>query len=242
MDLKFENVKISRISHNIVDQIRNAIMSGEIGVGERLPSENDLAKHFGVSKSSLREAYRVLEAYGMLDIRQGMAGGAFVKQVDSEIVREGLANYLFFRNPSLEEYTQARTFIEPQIVRICAEKITEEEIRELEENVAEMEKEPDGEIFNSDLDIAFHKKLVDIAGNAILSVVVESIQTALIRLKRIMQTDQEFLDMVCGGHREIIDALRDRDCERARQCMLNHINDVEKGMRACKIKKTSPNT
>ena len=148
----------------------------------------------------------------------------------------------FLKTPLWRNTPSARTFIEPQIVRICTTKITEEDIEGLEENVAEMEKEPDGEIFNSDLDIAFHKKLVDIAGNSILSVVVESIQTALIRLKRVIQTDQAFLDMVCRGHREIIDAFKERDGEKASQCMLQHINDVEKGMRACKIKKMAPNT
>ena len=140
MSFQFENVKVSRISHNIVDQIRNAIMNGEINVGDRLPSETDFSKHFGVSKSSLREAYRVLEAYGLLEIRQGMSGGAFVQKVDIEVVKEGLANYLFFKNPGLEEYSQARMFIEPEIVKICATKITDEEIEILNQNIEEMER------------------------------------------------------------------------------------------------------
>jgi len=236
MNFQFENVKISRISHNIVDQIRNAIMNGEIRVGDRLPPESDFAKHFGVSKSSLREAYRVLEAYGLLDIRKGMSGGAFVQQVDMKVVQEGLANYLFFKNPALEEYTQIRTFIEPQIAKICAGKIKDKDLQALKENIEEMEREPEGEIFISDLDITFHKKLADIAGNSIISVVVESVQTALIRLKRIMHTDRAFLDMVCQGHREIVSALSERDGEKAGYYMLKHINEVEEGMRTCKNK------
>lgn len=234
MGFKFETVKANRISQNIVEQIRSAILEGELKIGDQLPAEKDFAKHFGVSKSSLREAYRVLEAYGLLEIRQGMSGGAFIKKVDLATVKDGLVNYLFFQNPGIREYTQIRTFIEPQVVKICAEKITDNDIEYLENNILEMEQEPDGETFMSDLDAAFHKKLGDIAQNKIISLIVESVQTALINIKRIVHTDDLFLKMVCDDHKKIVAALRARDPEKAAQAMTDHINQVEKGMLASK--------
>ncbi len=92
-------VKPNRISENIVEQIRGAILSGELSIGDRLPSEKDLSAKFGVSKSSLREAYRALEAYGLLEIRQGMSGGAFVKEIDIRTIKDGLVTYFFFPEP-----------------------------------------------------------------------------------------------------------------------------------------------
>ncbi len=234
MGFKFETVKTNRISQNIVEQIRGAILAGELKIGDQLPSEKDFAKYFNVSKSSLREAYRVLEAYGLLEIRQGMSGGAFIKEVDFSTVKDSLANYFFFQNPGLRDYTQIRTFIEPQVVKICAEKITPEDIEYLEKNVMAMEEEPDGETFISDLDIAFHKKLVDITGNKIISLIVEIVQTALINIKRIVHTDKEFLNMVCSDHKRIVDALREHDPQKASKAMLDHIHKVEKGMLASK--------
>ena len=88
MGFKFETVKANRISQNIVEQIRGAILSGDLKPGDQLPPEKEFAKHFGVSKSSLREAYRVLEAYGLLEIRQGMSGGAFIQEVDLKTVKD----------------------------------------------------------------------------------------------------------------------------------------------------------
>ncbi|WP_022666194.1 FadR/GntR family transcriptional regulator [Desulfospira joergensenii] len=234
MDFKFETVKANRISQNIVEQIRGAILEGELKIGDQLPPEKDFARHFGVSKSSLREAYRVLEAYGLLEIRQGMSGGAFVKEVDLRTVKDSLVNYFFFQNPGLREYTQIRMFIEPQVVKICAEKATEDDILYLEDNIHAMEQEPDGESFMSDLDSAFHKKLVDITGNKIISLIVESVQTALINIKRIVHTDEEFLHMVCQGHEKIVAAIRQRNPEMAGQAMIEHITDVETGMLASK--------
>lgn len=234
MGFKFEIVKANRISQNIVEQIRSAILEGELKIGDQLPSEKDFSKHFGVSKSSLREAYRVLEAYGLLEIRQGMTGGAFIKEVDLSTVKDSLVNYFFFQNPGLREYTQIRTFLEPQVVKICAEIITDKDIEYLENNILAMEEEPEGETFMSDLDSAFHKKLVDITDNKIISLVVESVQKALINIKRIVHTDQDFLKMVCNGHRKIVSALKAHDPEQASRAMIDHINEVEKGMMASK--------
>jgi len=234
MGFKFQTVKPNRISQNIVEQIRTAILSGELKIGDQLPSEKEFSKHFGVSKSSLREAYRVLEAYDLLEIRQGMSGGAFIKEVDLTTVKDSLVNYLFFQNPGLSEYTMVRMCIEPQVARICAEKATMEDIEYLEKNIQAMEQEPEGETFVSDLDIAFHKKLAEIADNKILSLVVESVQTALINIKRIVHTDEEFLKMVCDDHREIVASFRKRDPELASAAMISHINGVEQGMLASK--------
>jgi GntR family transcriptional repressor for pyruvate dehydrogenase complex len=230
MGFKFETVKTNRISHNIVEQIRTAILHGDLKIGDQLPSEKNFAKHFGVSKSSLREAYRVLEAYGLLEIRQGMSGGAFIKEVDLDTVKDSLANYFFFKNPGLREYTQIRTFLELQVVRICAEKITAKDIEYLENNILEMKKKSDVEDCNGALDIAFHKKLVDITGNKIINLVVGTTQTALMNIKRIVHTDEHFFDMVCRNHQEIVAALKEHDPEKASKAMLNHINEVEKGM------------
>jgi len=227
---KFETVKASRISENISEQIRAAVLNGELKIGDQLPPEKEFANHFGVSKSSLREAYRVLEAYGLLEIRQGMSGGAFIKKVDLGTVKDSLVNYFFFENPGLREYTEIRTFLEPQVVRICAEKATDKDIEYLENNISAMESEPDAKNFISDLDIAFHKKLVDITGNKIISLVVETIQTALINIKRIVHTDEHFLKMVCEGHKRIVAELKEHDPEKASKAMLEHINEVEKGM------------
>lgn len=234
MGFKFETVKANRLSQNIVEQIRGAILEGDLKIGDQLPPEKEFAKYFKVSKSSLREAYRVLEAYGFLEIRQGMSGGAFIKEVDLTTIKDSLANYFFFQNPGIREYTQIRTFLEPQVVKICAEKITDEDIVFLEKNIEAMEQEPEGEHFMSNLDIVFHKKLVDITDNIIISLIVESVQTALIKIKRIVHTDEQFLKMVCDGHKKIVSALKERDPEKAEKEMLAHINDVEKGMLASK--------
>ncbi len=133
----FKTARVNRISQNIVEQIRENILAGKLKPGDRLPSEKELSLEFGVSKASLREALRALESLGMLEVKQGMNGGAFVKEVDLETARNNMFNYIFFQNPSIGEFTQLRNLIEPQVAEIAAGKITAADLDYLEHNLSQ---------------------------------------------------------------------------------------------------------
>jgi len=223
----FKSAKVNRLSQNIVQQIRDAILAGNLKPGDRLPSEKELADNFGVSKSSLREAFRALEALGFLEVRQGMTGGAFVREVDLKTARNSLFNYIFFQKPSINEFTQLRSFIEPPIAEIAARKITDGDLADLEQNLVQTKKELDSAVFFYDLDTYFHHKLASIAGNRIIIFVIDSVKSAVVNLKLQMHLDANFSRKVYEAHVEIFDALHHRDPEKARSAMLNHIVEVD---------------
>ncbi|MGD2013823.1 MAG: FadR/GntR family transcriptional regulator [Desulfobacterales bacterium] len=216
-----------RVSHSIVEQIRDAIFSGELIPGDRLPSEKDLAEDFGVSKASLREAFRALEALGLLEIRQGMAGGAFVSKVDLETARNSLFNYIFFQNPSIQEFTQLRALIEPPVAELAAGRISDADIADLEENLAKTKKKLDADVFYYELDTYFHHRIAEIAGNSLICFVIDSLKNALVIMKQQLGLGREFSLNVFNSHQRILKALRDRDPARARHEMMEHIKQVE---------------
>ncbi len=219
--------KSRRISHTIVEQIRDAIFSGELNPGDRLPPEKDLADDFGVSKSSLREAFRALEALGLLEIRQGMAGGAFVSKPDLETARNSLFNYIFFQNPSIQEFTQLREFLEPPAAEIAAGKISDADIADLEENLAQTEKQLDSGSFYYELDTYFHHRIAEIAGNSLICFMIDSLKNALVIMKQQLDLRPEFSVNVLTRHQRILAALRERNPAKARAEMLEHIKQVE---------------
>lgn len=220
--------KNRRISHIIVEQIRDAIFSGELNPGDRLPPEKDLAEDFGVSKASLREAFRALEALGLLEIRQGMSGGAFVSEVDRETARNSFYNYIFFQNPSIHEFSQLRAFLEPPVAEIAARKITDDEIADLAENLAQTEKQLESGSFYYKLDTYFHHRIAEIAGYSLICFVIDSLKNALVIMKLQLNLGREFSLNVFASHQRIFEALRNRDPAMAREEMLKHIQQVEK--------------
>src|ERR1700749_872486 len=90
----FSRVSVGRISEIIVEQIRLLMRQGQLKPGDRLPPERDLCERFGVSRVTVREALRMLESSGLVEIRVGASGGAFVTAPSSDRVGEGLADLL----------------------------------------------------------------------------------------------------------------------------------------------------
>lgn len=226
----FKTARANRISHNIVEQIREAILSGDLKPEDKLPPEKELAENFGVSKASLREAFRALEALGLLEVRQGMGGGAFVKRVDRETARNSLFNYIFFQNPSIGEFTELRLLLEPKVAEIAAGRLTDADLADLEKNVAQTREVLDAPGFYYDLDTYFHHRICTITENRLICFVIDSLKNAIVNIKLQLELDRDFSIRVYKAHTRILDALRKRDPDLAREEMARHIIEVDERM------------
>ena len=108
----FRPVSVERVSQVIVDQVKLLMREGQLTIGDRLPSERDLCQRFGVSRVTVREALRVLEANGLIAVRVGARGGAFVASPTKERLSEGLADLMTLSSLTPRDVTEARTVIE----------------------------------------------------------------------------------------------------------------------------------
>ena len=90
--------------------------------GDKLPSEGALMEQFHVSKQTLKEALRALEYLGLLQMKKGVTGGAFVVEMDREVIREVLASFLFFKHLTIHNLSEVRKIVEPYTARIAAGK------------------------------------------------------------------------------------------------------------------------
>lgn len=227
----FEQIQFSRISQNIIKQIREAILNESLKPGDRLPSETELAKRFGVSKASLREAYRALEALGLLEIRQGISGGAFVRKVDIKTARDSLFNYIFFQNPSIIDFTQLRTILEPQIAEIAASKITDHHLSRIESNLEQTHNNLESGTYIYQLDIIFHRELASITQNPLILFLIDVLKDSLFNIKKLLQPDLKFAQMVYTAHCNIFEAVSNRDPDKAKAEMKQHIIEVDIGLK-----------
>src|SRR6188472_328553 len=118
----FNRVVPGRASEMIVDQIRLLIRDGSLKPGDRLPSERELGERFGVSRVTVREALRGLEANGLVTIRVGARGGAFVTAPTSALVGEGISDLLTFSVIEPGDVTEARQVFEVGIVPLVCQR------------------------------------------------------------------------------------------------------------------------
>ena len=206
--------KTEKVSDRIIDQIRDAVLSGSVKPGDRLASEKELITQFGVSKATMREALRVLEAMGLVEIRKGTAGGVFVSEVDMKTAIYSMMNFLHFKSVSIREITMLRFMLEPSVAHMAANYISEDDVRRLEEMI---EVDEQGGHMEVRKEIGFHRYLVRLTKNPILILMMDFVENILIDLKFELDLGPEFYKKVSQSHRRILDCLVRKDCANARR-------------------------
>jgi len=136
----FRAAKQSRIFQDIVDQIQEAILSGSVKSGAMLPAERELKEMFETSRGTLREALRVLEQKGLIEIKLGVGGGAMVKSANSEQIGESLDILIRSQRVSLSHLCEFREGVEGNVVALAAQRATAADILHLKELLKEAKK------------------------------------------------------------------------------------------------------
>ena len=128
----FKSGKQNRVFQDVVDQIQEAILNRKMPPGAKLTAERELKEMFNTSRGTLREALRVLEQKGLIEIRLGVNGGAIVKQIDTDPLMESLALLIQSGNVSLAHLSEFRIKIEGSLMELATERATPADIEELE--------------------------------------------------------------------------------------------------------------
>lgn len=132
----FQTAKPTRVFQEVVAQIEEAILTGRIETGQTLPSERDLKEMFQISRGTLREALRVLEQKGLIEIRMGVGGGSVVKAMDAGGVTESLGLLIRSQAVSLQHLAEFREGVEGSIAAQAAERRTPADVRKLKDLLA----------------------------------------------------------------------------------------------------------
>jgi GntR family transcriptional regulator, transcriptional repressor for pyruvate dehydrogenase complex len=217
-------INARRAFEEILDQLEEAITSGHLASGDRLPSERDLATQFGVSRTSVREALRVLEALGLVRVRRGSDNGAVLLAEPADAFTHLLRFLLALRHISPEDLLDAFATIEAEAAERAARARPKVLLRELASYVKEME-QPD---LNRDdflrLDSAFHLKLTTSMENALFSLFLEGIRLGIQQLN--LQDDEDWRMMresLISEHQVILEAIVSGDAPLASERMSQHI-------------------
>ena len=220
----FSRVTPGRISQDIVQQVKGAIREGQLKPGDRLPPERELTERFGASRVTVRDALRILEANGLIEIRVGARGGAFVTAPAPDRVGEGIANMLMMASVTAEEVTEARLIFELGLVPAVCERRTDEDIEALEEICDHAERALRDGDYDMSLSAAFHTRFARCTHNGAIEMIVDSFHGPLLMsLTKAKQVAPQMGRRGTKEHRQLVAAIRDRDHELARSIMDKHL-------------------
>jgi GntR family transcriptional repressor for pyruvate dehydrogenase complex len=231
----FKSVKRTRVSDEIIDQIKSLISEGILKPGDRLPPERELVKKFGVSRPSLREALNSLVAMRFLEVKTKRT---FVKSVTSERIQDPLSLLIKTDTQKIFDLIEVRKGIEVWSAFHAAQRVTEEDIKRLESIIKEMKKAFDEGRSWEKQDADFHLALAQTTHNTIQTHIMSTIYDLLRESVARVFTDQEKIKKLLHQHYRIFNAIKNHSPDKARERTLEHLNYVESEVKAYRNQKT----
>jgi GntR family transcriptional regulator, transcriptional repressor for pyruvate dehydrogenase complex len=227
--LAFRPVQSPRTFEVIVSQIKDAIMDGRLTVGSRLPSEREMMKVFSVSRSSLREALRVLEALGVLSARRGTgpeAGYVIAPAQDNQFASLWQLQAILL-HISLLDLLEVRETVETMTIALACQHATVDDREQLRLLIGKMEAASEPEAF-LECDTGFHVAIARSSGNAAVPLVMEALRGAIAHkmLDAFRQLDDwpsERANLV-REHQHILEAIESGDVSKAADVIHAHLH------------------
>jgi len=205
------------LSDRAADQIIKYIHENQLQEGDRLPVEAELMERFQVSRSTVREAVRTLSSRNIVLVRRGR--GTYVSH---SVVEDPLGlNFVHDRNKLVQDILELRMMLEPANAAFCAERATEQEIQELWQLHKQVEAQIRRKENHTVHDVAFHCKIAECTRNDIIKILQPEISKGVTIF--IAYTKELLYEQTIDTHRQIVQAIQDRDRQAAFDAMLQHL-------------------
>jgi DNA-binding FadR family transcriptional regulator len=209
--------------------IRNRIVRGELHEGDALPPEPALMKQFGVSRPTLREAFRILESERLIEVRRGARGGARVRKPDDDVVARYAGLLLQYRGTTISDVFDARARLEAPAARMLASRRARKEIVD---RLAETNAEHGRDLLDPTLAPAFHRLVVELTGNQsliLLTGVVERVaEAAEVSWERSHPPPLRDAKAAHRDHERMVELIGEGDADAAEAFWFEHLNRVSK--------------
>jgi long-subunit acyl-CoA synthetase (AMP-forming)/DNA-binding FadR family transcriptional regulator len=221
--MAIQKVVHSSVSQQVFDQLKEQILTGAWKPGEKIPSENDLAVQFGVSRVTIRNALQRLSGLGLLETRFGE--GSFVKRMDVDTALQPLVPTVYLGKDSLREVLEFRKTVEGSVCELACRRATSADIAALRTLYEQMVRAKDEPALYAQRDYAFHEKIAQITQNRVM-LQIDQITDEMMRaaFKSIAHSRSNRAGLRC--HQQILEAFEAHDPARARALMDRHMDEM----------------
>lgn len=236
----FSRVNVDRASQVIVDQIKLLVRDGLLSPGDRLPSERELCQRFGVSRVTVREALRMLETTGLVSIRVGARGGAFLTTPSAEQLGAGLADLISLAPFTAMDVTEARMIVELGILPLVVARATDGDIEALETLVAEGRRALSKSAYTVEMSATFHIRVAACTHNAAIEMLIQSFHGPLLMSLQEAHEAAPIMGRVgTDEHEQLVHAIRDRNLKAAQKVMQTHLGHTSHQLKEIKSAESS---
>ncbi len=237
--------KRQKLSDVIVEDVKRWIVAERKQPGDRLPNEKELIELFGYSKSTVREALKALEVRGLIAIRTGPGGGAYLQQVSVDHVSESLRNFLHFHHLDGHHVYQLRKVLEPELAASVVGRLGPQQLAQLEENIRLCAQAPtteDQQRVQRVAELEFHNLLADHCPNPVLAFMcrfLNDLLRDLVVYKNVLEHQQlyknardhrHFGEVNVDFHTQLLAAFANENISEVRRLMSEHMVDAEAHM------------
>ncbi|HEY3248221.1 MAG TPA: FadR/GntR family transcriptional regulator [bacterium] len=225
MTRDLERIRKTRVYEEVLAQIQRLISDGRLKPGDKLPPERELAEAFSVSRTSVRDAIRVLELMGLLEPRQGE--GTVVRDLSPDSLVNPLASLLVRNKMLMAELLDVRKFIEPPVAARAALHATDAELIHFQEILLRQEQKVRRGELAIDEDSEFHYAIATAARNSVVLRVLDVLMDLLKESRERSLQVAGRLQRSFEGHRRIVSALQSRNAATAEAAMRQHLEEIE---------------
>jgi GntR family transcriptional repressor for pyruvate dehydrogenase complex len=237
----FRPVKQSRVSKEVTEQLKHAILVGQFQTGDKLPPERELSEQFQVSRVAVRESLRVLETTGFLTTRPGITGGTFVTDLTFEHLSNAFIDLFLAEKISIPELAHVRVLVEPEIARLAALQADGESAGLLREALEAEELPSRTLVEDLNRKTQVHYILAEMCGNRFLEALERSLMALTRRVVQVVEPKRLWLHPA-GMHRPIVSAVLEHNPDKAAEAMKKHaiefgenLSKMEKAFRTKKV-------
>lgn len=227
-----QSIRVPKAAELISEKLRRRIVLGELNAGDALPSETEMMSEFNVSRASLREAFRVLEAEALIEVKRGARGGARIKLPSDEIAAKSIGLLLQIRGATLKEVLEARLIIEPPLMRSLAVGRSDADLTALREHLAwERDHLADFKVFAL-ATAELHRILMQRAGNVVLALMTGMLDEIFRRhvthfIARARADQLELNRLALANHTLLVDMIEARNSEAAEAVWRQHMQRLK---------------
>ena len=221
----FKKIDEMKAYARIVAQIKDLIEDGSLVHGSRLPSETELARSFGVSRNTVREALLVLEYMGFVKISKGKSTEVMLPSTES--VLNKLSCLSVGENSFISDLNETRILLEPQIASLAAQRATDEEIFEMQQCIAEHEKHLMSFLDIVDNSAKIHELILVSCHNKTLEAIMRPINNYVVSFSRFVLGFKEQPERILADHQAIVREIASRNGPRAAAAMLKHLDSIK---------------